>query len=59
MSMTQTGFDGIELHSANGHLLERFIRPNTNIRFHRSGYSTTLLHAGSEGLHGQPCTELS
>ena len=26
------GCDGVELHSANGYLLEQFIRPNTNIR---------------------------
>jgi N-ethylmaleimide reductase len=27
-----TGFDGVELHGANGYLLEQFIRPNSNQR---------------------------
>jgi len=31
------GFDGVELHSANGYLLEQFIRPNSNIRTDQYG----------------------
>jgi N-ethylmaleimide reductase len=33
------GFDGIELHGANGYLLEQFIRPNSNQRTNRYGGS--------------------
>ncbi len=33
------GFDGVELHGANGYLLEQFFRPNTNRRTDRYGGS--------------------
>jgi len=33
------GFDGIELHVANGYLLEQFLRPNSNTRTDRYGGS--------------------
>jgi N-ethylmaleimide reductase len=31
------GFDGVELHGANGYLLEQFIRPTSNLRADRYG----------------------
>ena len=33
------GFDGVELHGANGYLLEQFIRPNSNLRTDHYGGS--------------------
>jgi N-ethylmaleimide reductase len=35
----KAGFDGVELHGANGYLLEQFIRPNSNTRTDQYGGS--------------------
>lgn len=37
LNAVAAGFDGIELHGANGYLLEQFFRPNSNQRTDRYG----------------------
>lgn len=37
----EAGFDGVELHSANGYLLEQFLNPNSNRRDDAYGGSVT------------------
>ena len=52
------GFDGVELHAANGYLLEQFIRPNSNQRRdsyggsieNRSRFVLEVLDAVAQGI---------
>jgi N-ethylmaleimide reductase len=37
VNAVSAGFDGVELHGANGYLLEQFIRPTSNLRTDRYG----------------------
>ena len=39
-AICRAGFDGVELHGANGYLREQFIRPNSNQR--TDGYGGTI-----------------
>ncbi|MBO0712739.1 MAG: alkene reductase, partial [Acetobacteraceae bacterium] len=53
----EAGFDGVELHAANGYLIDQFLRSSTNRRSDRYGGSienrTRLLQEVTEALVGE------
>src|SRR3981189_724699 len=54
----RAGFDGVELHAANGYLVDQFLRDSTNRRTDRYGGSIAnrarLLIEIAEGPPGEP-----